>query len=219
MFELTDKQKDILRAEGHALVTGGPGSGKTTVSILKAAKVVREGLLHPRRVLFLSFARATVSRVLEAINEEAELSPEIRLQIEVDTYHSFFWRLIRSHGYLLGLPRRLSVLTPPSEAVALSDIRNEYGPAEKLAQEERQEKQRREDERRLCIALKEGRVCFDLFAEFAGQLLHGSEKIRRLVANAYPTIVLDEFQDTANGQWNVIRALGSQQSALGARGS
>ena len=214
MFELTDRQKEILRVEGHALVKGGPGSGKTTVSILKAGKIVREGLCRPRRVLFLSFARATVSRVLEAIDETGELSPEIRRQIEVDTYHAFFWRLIRSHGYLLGLPRRLNVLTPQSEAVALSDIRNEYGPADKLSQEERGEKQRREDERRMRIALADGRVCFDLFAEFAGQLLHGSEKIRLLVANAYPTIVLDEFQDTADGQWNVIRALGRNSRLL-----
>ena len=214
MFELTDRQRDILLVEGHALVKGGPGSGKTTVSILKAGKVVREGLSRPRRVLFLSFARATVSRVLEAIGDTGELSPEVKSQIEVDTYHAFFWRLIRSHGYLLGLPRRVNVLTPHSEAVALSDIRNEYGPADKLNQGERREKQRREDERRLCIAVEDGRVCFDLFAEFAGRLLHGSEKIRMLVANAYPTIVLDEFQDTADAQWNVIKALGRNSQLL-----
>ena len=214
MLKLTDRQKDILRVEGHALVKGGPGSGKTTVSILKAGKVVSDGLRPPRRVLFLSFARATVSRVLEAIDETGELSPETRRQIEVDTYHAFFWRLIRSHGYLLGLPRRLNVLTPHSEAVALSDIRSEYGPADKLGQAERCEKQRREEERLLCIAVEDGRVCFDLFAEFAGQLLHGSEKIQLLVANAYPMIVLDEFQDTADGQWNVIRALGRDSRLL-----
>lgn len=214
MFKLTDKQKDILRVEGHALVKGGPGSGKTTVSILKAGKVVSKGLRPPQRVLFLSFARATVSRVLEAIDETGELSPETRRQIEVDTYHAFFWRLIRSHGYLLGLPRRLNVVTPHSEAVELSDIRSEYGPADKLGQAERSEKHRREEERLLCIAVEDGRVCFDLFAEFAGQLLHGSEKIRLLVANAYPMIVLDEFQDTADGQWNVIRALGRNSRLL-----
>lgn len=214
MFELTDKQRHVLRVEGHALVKGGPGSGKTTVSILKAGTIVRQRLRRPQRVLFLSFARATVSRVLEAIDEASELSREIRRQIEVDTYHAFFWRLIRSHGYLLGLPRRLYVLTPHSEAVELSDIRNEYGPVDKLSLQERREKQRREDERRLCIAVEDGRVCFDLFADFAGRLLHESNKIRLLVANAYPSIVLDEFQDTADAQWNVIRALGRNSQLL-----
>ena len=214
MLRLTDKQQAILCAKGHTLVKGGPGSGKTTVSILKAGQVVRKGLRRPQRVLFLSFARATVSRVLEAIGETGDFSPEIRRQIEVDTYHAFFWRLIRSHGYLLGLPRRLDVLTPHSEAVALSDIRSEYGPVDQLSQNERREKQRREEERRLCIAVEEGRVCFDLFAKFAGQLLHRGEKIRLLVANAYPMIILDEFQDTADGQWNVIRALGRNSRLL-----
>ena len=124
MIELTQKQKDVLAADGHALVKGGPGSGKTTVSILKAGNIVKERLRRGQRVLFLSFARATVSRVLEAVDEEGELPREVKRLIEVDTYHAFFWRLIKTHGYLLGLPRRLNILTPHNEAVALSEIRN-----------------------------------------------------------------------------------------------
>ena len=93
-FDLTDKQKVVLAAEGHVLVKGGPGSGKTTVSILKAGSIVKEHLKSGQRVLFLSFARATVSRVLEAIDDEDEITPEVKRHIEVDTYHAFFWRII-----------------------------------------------------------------------------------------------------------------------------
>jgi ATP-dependent DNA helicase UvrD/PcrA len=214
MIDLTTKQKEILAAEGHALVKGGPGSGKTTVSILKAGNIARERLKRGQRVLFLSFARATVSRVLEAIDEEGELPREVRRQIEVDTYHAFFWRLIKAHGYFLGLPRRLNILTPHNEAVALSDIRNEYKAADKLSAHERAEKKQRENAARLRLAREEGLVCFDLFADFAGQLLHGSDKIRALIANAYPTIVLDEFQDTGPDQWRVIQALGRDSELL-----
>ena len=216
VINLTEKQKDVLAAEGHALVKGGPGSGKTTVSILKAGNTVRERLGRGQHVLFLSFARATVSRVLEAIDEEGELPREVKRQIEVDTYHAFFWRLIKAHGYLLGLSRRLNILTPHNEAVALSDLRNDYKAANKLSTHERAEKKHREDAGRLHLAREEGLVCFDLFADFAGQLLHGSNKIRALMANAYPTIILDEFQDTGPDQWRVIQALGcnSQLFAL-----
>ena len=90
MVDLTETQKEILQAEGHQLVTGGPGSGKTTVSILKAAKIAHEDLKPGQHILFLSFARATVSRVLEAIDEESAITREERRRIEVDTYHSFF---------------------------------------------------------------------------------------------------------------------------------
>ena len=214
MIELTQKQKDVLSADGHALVKGGPGSGKTTVSILKAGIIVKEQLRRGQSVLFLSFARATVSRVLEAIDEEGDLSREVKRLIEVDTYHAFFWRLIKTHGYLLGLPRRLNILTPHNEAVALSEIRKDYKAEEKLSAAERAEKKEREDVERLRLASDEGQVCFDLFADLVGQLLHGSNKIRALMANAYPTIILDEFQDTAADQWHVIQALGRSSDLL-----
>lgn len=62
MVDLTVMQKEVLTADGPQLVVGGPGSGKTTVSILKAAKIARDKLRPGQRILFLSFARATVSR-------------------------------------------------------------------------------------------------------------------------------------------------------------
>lgn len=213
-FNLTDKQKEVLAANGHLLVKGGPGSGKTTISILKAGKIVREGLRSGQLVLFLSFARATVARVLEAIAEEDEITPDVKRHIKVDTYHAFFWRLIKTHGYLLGLPRHLNILTPPNEAVALCEIRNAYKTYDKLTKKEREEKNKREYTERRRLSFEEGFVCFDLFAEFAGALLHGSNKIRRLISNAYPVIILDEFQDTAPDQWRVIQALGRESQLL-----
>lgn len=102
MVDMTPAQKDVLTAEGHQLVVGGPGSGKTTVSILKAAKIACEKLRPGQRILFLSFARATVSRVFEAIDEEQSVTKEEKKRIEVDTYHSFFWRILKAHGYLVG---------------------------------------------------------------------------------------------------------------------
>jgi len=209
-FDLTDKQKDVLQAQGHVLVQGGPGSGKTTVAILKAGAIVKDELNAVRRVLFLSFARATVSRVLEAIDEEEALSREIKRQIEVDTYHAFFWRLIKTHGYLLGLPRRIGILTPSNEAVALSAIRTDYKAQDKLSDHELAEKRQRENDERYRLATEEGLVCFDLFATLAGKLLHGSAKVKALISNAYPFIILDEFQDTAPDQWHVIKALGHE---------
>ena len=35
-FEICDQRRAILEGAGHMLVTGGPGSGKTTVALLKA---------------------------------------------------------------------------------------------------------------------------------------------------------------------------------------
>lgn len=210
----SDELEKIMAARGHLLVTGGPGSGKTTASILKAAQIAEYDLQLGQKVLFLSFARATVSRVIEAIEYEHKLPLAQTQRIDVETYHSFFWRLLKTHGYLLGLPRKLTVLTPPNEAVILSAVRSEYGADSTLTTVQREEKKDREDAGRLELAQNEGRICFDLFARFAGEILHGSGRIRKLVAAMYPAIVFDEFQDTNAEQWQVVRALGEHSRLL-----
>jgi DNA helicase-2/ATP-dependent DNA helicase PcrA len=208
MFELSEKKKAILAHDGHLLVHGGPGSGKTTISIIKADALVSGPLRHTQKVLFLSFARATVARVMEALAEHSSGRPETRRSVDVDTYHAFFWRVLRTHGYLLGLPRTLTILTPPAQAVALSTIRHEFGPVKKLSDYQKKQKLAREGEELRRLAFEEGRVCFDLFADLASKILGGSAKIRHLVSSAYPVVILDEFQDTNEGQWLVVQQLG-----------
>lgn len=204
----TKGQLEVMDADGHLLVTGGPGSGKTTISILKAAQIAEESLRPGHKILFLSFARATVSRVVEAIEYEQKIPPAQKRLIDVETYHSFFWRILKAHGYLIGLPRRLIILTPPGEAIALSEVRSGF-PARNLTDKQKAAKRAAEEAERSRLATAEGRVCFDLFAPYVGDILHGSERIRRLVAAMYPVIILDEFQDTNAEQWRVVQALGA----------
>jgi DNA helicase-2/ATP-dependent DNA helicase PcrA len=207
-MQLSEKQREIMAAAGHLLVTGGPGSGKTTVSILKAADIAARRLCPGQKILFLSFARATVSRVIEAIEYEQQIPREHRRRIDVETYHSYFWRILKAHGYLIGLPRRLAILTPAAEAIALSAVRSGYAGDSKLSAIVKAEKRAREERERLQLAKNEGRICFDLFASSVGNILHGSQRIRRLVATMYPVVILDEFQDTNDEQWRVVQALG-----------
>ena len=208
MFDLSDEQKKILKENGHLLVLGGPGSGKTTIAILKADRLVKDHLQAGQKVLFLSFARATVSRVVEAVDEHSSLTTETKKFIDVDTYHSFFWRIIKTHGYLLGLPRKLSILAPPAEAIALSEIRNAYAAETKLSKDEKTEKRVRERDEQTRLAHEEGKVCFDLFAGLVCELLEKSKKIRRLISSAFPIVILDEFQDTSAEQWAMVKQLG-----------
>lgn len=203
-----------MEANGHLLVTGGPGSGKTTISIIKAASIAEHQLRPGQNVLFLSFARATVSRVIEAIEREHQILPEIKKRVLIETYHAFFWRILKAHGYLIGLPRRLSILLPQDEAIMLSAIRNQYRAESNLNEIERDEKRQREKKEKQRLAFEEGRVCFDLFARLAGRILHGSQRVRELVSLMYPFVILDEFQDTNTEQWRIIQAIGKNSNML-----
>jgi ATP-dependent DNA helicase UvrD/PcrA len=214
LFDLSDKKKGILAHDGHLLVKGGPGSGKTTISILKADMLVSAALRPGQKVLFLSFARATVARVVEALDSHSQNRTRTRSRVDVDTYHAFFWRLLKTHGYLLGLPRQLEILAPPAQAIALSTIRHEFGPVKKLTEARRTERSKRETAELQRLAFEEGKVCFDMFADMVAQILTGSMKIRRLVSSAYPVVILDEFQDTNAGQWLVVQQLGIDSTLI-----
>ncbi|MEZ0472726.1 UvrD-helicase domain-containing protein [Luteimonas salinilitoris] len=212
-MKLSEKQQEVLDTEGHLLVIGGPGAGKTTISILKAAKIA--AALRPgQEVLFLSFARATISRVIEVIENEHAIPKPIKSRINVETYHSFFWRLLKTHGYLLGLPKPLTILTPSNEAIALSAIRGEYKADGKLSAQEKAERKVREQAERLRQAKDEGRVCFRLFAYHVAELLERSKRLRQLIAVRYPVIILDEFQDTNADQWRVVQQLGRECTVI-----
>jgi DNA helicase-2/ATP-dependent DNA helicase PcrA len=213
LLELSDERKAIVSHTGHLLIKGGPGSGKTTISIVKAESLV--ATLKPgQQVLFLSFARATVARVIEALAEQTKGNNEVRRRIEIDTYHAFFWRLLKTHAYLIGLPRRVTILTPPARAIALTPIRHTYGSARKLTDTQKTEKLDREEAELRRLAFEEGKVCFDLFSELVVELVSKSEKLRKLVSTRYPIIILDEFQDTSAGQWAVVENLGSGSALI-----
>lgn len=206
MMKLTDKQQEFLNSRGHSLVIGGPGSGKTTISIIKASRLVEDDLISQQKVLFLSFARASVSRVIEAIEHYQGVSKEVKKNIEVDTYHSFFWRILKTHGYLIGLPRKISILTPPDEAIALSIIRNKYD--KKLTPILKKQKKDEVDAELKRLAYEEGKICFDFFAYYLSDILKKSNRICELVSKKFPIIIVDEFQDTNAGQWEILKALG-----------
>jgi ATP-dependent DNA helicase UvrD/PcrA len=107
-----DRQR-ILDARGHVLVTGGPGCGKTTIALAKAIQRINEGLLEGQEVLFLSFSRAAVTRILEAARKDVPSA--LLKRIRIQTFHAFCWELVRSHGYLLGAPRNITLLLPHDE--------------------------------------------------------------------------------------------------------
>ena len=65
-FEICAKRRAILEGTGHMLVVGGPGSGKTTIALLKGRRAVLERLRPEQSVLFLSFSNAAIRRIAES---------------------------------------------------------------------------------------------------------------------------------------------------------
>jgi DNA helicase II / ATP-dependent DNA helicase PcrA len=112
------QRQSILEEGGTILVTGGPGSGKTTIALAKARLVIERGLSPGQSVLFFSFSRAAVARAIEA--SKTQLPAAMQDKLSIHTFHSFFWRILKAYGYLLGAPKSLRLLMPHDEA-AITD--------------------------------------------------------------------------------------------------
>jgi DNA helicase II / ATP-dependent DNA helicase PcrA len=190
-FELSEGKKNLLITQGHILTLGGPGAGKTTIALLKARAVIEGGLKKGQKVLFLSFARSTISRVDQ--QSKKIITKEVRKHLEINTYHGFTWGVLKSHGYLLNGDRRLRLLPPPEAAARLSDVPREA----------------RETEKRKLFT-NEGLIHFDLFAGLSADLLSKSQSLASIISDRYPYIILDEFQDTNVDEWRLIRELGKR---------
>ena len=196
-IEWTDESKAFMASAGHVICLGGPGSGKTTIALLKAKDEIGQEVLTPgQHILFLSFARTTISRVGELA--ATLLKRESLSELNINTYHGFSWSILRSHGYLLTSASPIKLLSPPNAAALLSSIKGD--------QEKTKEKRR--------LFAEEGRLDFDLFASCAAELLNRSSKIQNLISQKYPIIILDEFQDTDSKEWDLIQVLGQKSRII-----
>jgi DNA helicase-2/ATP-dependent DNA helicase PcrA len=196
MDHLSTDRLMLLETNGHLLVLGGPGSGKTTIALLKADKEIHSGVLKGgQQILFLSFARATVARIAQQASRT--IVANHRKRLEINTYHGFAWNILRSHGYLLCPPGRIRLLLPPEAASHLVEFSTDQREAEKHR-----------------LFNEEALLHFDLFAAKAAELLTRSKSLAKIISDAYPVIILDEFQDTNADEWAMIQACGKNSRLI-----
>jgi DNA helicase-2/ATP-dependent DNA helicase PcrA len=113
-FTPNPTQREIIASSNPVLlVLGGAGTGKTTTAAAAARHHLEAGHrpaptrftpqdgAAPRRVLFLSFSRASVARIIE---RSGPLLGSSAGQVEVTTFHALAWSIIRRFGSLIDLP-------------------------------------------------------------------------------------------------------------------
>lgn len=195
-INICENRKKILESKSHIIIEGGPGSGKTTIGLLKAKRILDDAsLLTNQKIVFLSFARATISR----IEEQAQnlLTRADKKNLEITTYHAFAWSIVQSFGYLLKSHRSFKIITPPNLAAKIAavdpSLKNQF---------------------KQSLLDKDGIICFDLFSSIAAQILEQSNKICSIISAAYPIIIVDEFQDTDNAEWQLIKLLGVNSTII-----
>lgn len=193
-FSPTPEQEAIIAAGESALVVAGPGTGKTRTAIHKALLATETMTQDSRRqVLFLSFSNAAVLRLAEA--SRVHIPRALRKRLRFTTYHALAADILRLYGRFVGLPPRIRIIDKLEERLLALE---EEWPDEGADYDAHLKK----------VACERGFVTFDVMIPLAERLLTASPALTRILARRYPLVVVDEFQDTSQSQWEFLKALG-----------
>ena len=90
IFLTPEQQQVVAHNAGPALVFAVAGAGKTTAMVHRIARLVREGVYQPRRILATSFSRATVADIKLALSAHSGCQ-----DVQVATLHSIGLQILR----------------------------------------------------------------------------------------------------------------------------
>ncbi|XMB72339.1 UvrD-helicase domain-containing protein [Mycoplasmatota bacterium WC30] len=111
----TASQKLAIKEIGkNILVSAGAGSGKTGVLKARVIEKLKQGI-HIDELIILTFTKAAAfemkTRIIEAINEDIKLKPELK-RIDnaiISTFDAMCLKLVSEYHYLLDLPSNVMI--------------------------------------------------------------------------------------------------------------
>lgn len=229
---LNDRQREAAsKIEGALLILAGAGSGKTRTITYRIAHMIKEIGISPYSILAVTFtnkaAKEMKERVEDLIGEDAK-------KTMVSTFHSFGLRLLRIYGDRLGYSANFSIydvddqkrvvkgilkelvvkdksLTEGIIASKISKLKEEETPIEEYEKSEGSYNQNAkiiaEVYRRYNIVLKNNNgMDFSDILVNTKKILEIPDVLNR-IQEKFRYIMVDEYQDTNNIQYNIINKI------------
>lgn len=239
LSKLTDIQRKAASwQEGPVLVLAGPGSGKTQVLTARIATLLEEGRDKTFRILALTFTNKAADEMKERV---ASFVPGLEGRALIATFHSFCGQVLRQHGVHMGISPdftiyaldddRKAVLTDALERVAAEGQSVDNDDVSLLGQIDRLKAQLirpadcemflskakdparvakvyslYEEELRANNALDFNSLIFETY-----QLFQKFPAIAARYRKSHPYWLIDEFQDTTDAQYKLIRAMAGEE--------
>ena len=111
LFSLDDSQKIAVYfpVEKSVIVEAPPGHGKTFVMARRIEYILQTGFIHPpQKILGLTFTNAAAGEMLEDIRKY--LRVESQELVQVMTFHSLCYKILRAYGNVIGIDRNFSII-------------------------------------------------------------------------------------------------------------
>ncbi len=231
-MNLNDNQlKAVQKTEGPLRIIAGPGSGKTRTIVSKIVHILNEGLARPDEILAISFTNKAANEIKERVKREGGKDMN-----NIFTYHGWCNYFLRIEHDAIGLGRDFTIIDSSDSKNRISNLIKEYDFAiekgdaveamDKIAREELHVKKLMNSQFSAHVEIAKlwekysnlkktnGQLDFnDLIIEVKN-LLTQNEFIREKWSNKYKYIFIDEFQDTNNVQFEIIKSLTNENSNL-----
>ena len=224
------QQRAVTAGLGPVLVLAGPGSGKTRVLTQRVAYLIGAMGVRPYQILAVTFtnkaAREMEGRVIGLLGESAR-------GVTLGTFHAICARILRREAEHLPLDsnfvifddddqhslvrRAISELNldekiyrPQAIHGSISNAKNELLlPDEYPVQTYRDEVVKRVYVRYQQMLLANNAVDFDDLLLYTAKLLEENQVVREKYARRYEHVLVDEFQDTNQAQYSLLKHLAS----------
>ncbi|WP_135826815.1 ATP-dependent helicase [Halorussus ruber] len=123
-FDPKGNQPAVINATGSAhKVEAVAGSGKTTTMVERLRKEIRERETPPSRLLVLTFANEAAHAIQDKLREN--LGPDDAFEVDVYTYHSFAYQLLRDYAYYLGVSPEFELVTEEDRPNLIESVYDE----------------------------------------------------------------------------------------------
>ena len=237
--DLNERQYEAVTSPAQYLrIVAGAGSGKTRVLTYRIAFLLSEIKVNPWSILAITFtnkvAQEMRSRVIKMINNDEK-------DLTIKTFHSFAAMFLRREISVLNFPNTFSILDEEDQTKLIKDIAAEMGYKrsdkivgktinyigvmkleEKYPDMIKIVKPRFEDEK-TCLEIytryeeEKDRILaldFDDLLLRANFILENYPNIRQRWQQRFDHILVDEFQDTNNVEYKLIKLLSKPSTCL-----
>ncbi|MBE0685853.1 MAG: UvrD-helicase domain-containing protein [Anaerolineaceae bacterium] len=233
---LNEQQLDAVTVAGGAtLVLAGPGSGKTRVLTHRIAYLIDQVGIPPYRILAVTFTNKAANEMKKRLES---MVPERAQSVWLGTFHSICVKILRREARYLPVDSNFTIYDVDDQAALIKNILKDLNLNDKLyrpgaiqetisrAKNEmimpkqynirtsRDAKiqeiyERYQASLRACNAMD-----FDDLLLSALSLLYENDDIREKYAARFEHVLVDEFQDTNQIQYELVRLLSSVHKNL-----
>lgn len=116
----------VKHLDGPALVVAGPGSGKTRVLTHRVAYLIQKHKIPETNILCVTFTNKAANEIKERV-KKLKITKTPNPLPWAGTFHSICARILRKHGYQIGIPPSYVIYDTDDQRSLIKQIIKDFG--------------------------------------------------------------------------------------------